>query len=141
MLQATLVSFGITGLFSNATTKSLELTVDATATRHTALAANIANVNTPGYRRVDLSSSFQNNLTQALQDMDAGTRSASASLPQSSIALDQNQNPMRLDENTVDLDKEVTQMMQNSATFEFATRALGRRYSGLVRAITGRSGA
>jgi flagellar basal-body rod protein FlgB len=126
------------GLFSDATLQSAKLVLSGTVARHEALAANIANVNTPGYRRVDLSESFTTQLNQALEHLQR-TRSAPASLPRPEIAPDLTPRPIRFDGNNVSLDHELTQLIENSSLHEFTTELLRRRYSGLRMAITGRS--
>jgi len=45
-------------LFNDPTYAMSKAMLDVTTQKHEALAANIANVNTPGYRRVDVSSTF-----------------------------------------------------------------------------------
>ena len=47
------------GIFSTPALQSLRLTMDEAAIRHQAISSNIANVNTPGYQRMDVSSNFE----------------------------------------------------------------------------------
>lgn len=125
------------GLFSDTTLQSAKLALQASVARHEAIAANVANVNTPGYKRIDLAPAFTQALEQAFVRLDSGQRDAP--LPRAQLAEDPTARPGRYDGNTVDLDRELTTMIENNARHEFAADILRRRYSGLRTAITGRS--
>ena len=61
---------------SYVTSKTL---LDVTAARHQAIAGNLANVHTPGYKRVDVSESFMEKLQSAIGEQDiSGMRRLSA---------------------------------------------------------------
>jgi flagellar basal-body rod protein FlgB len=55
----------IEGLFSGNNYLAAKKLLDAAALRQSALASNIANVETPGYKRVDVDASFETQLVSA----------------------------------------------------------------------------
>ena len=71
--------------------------LDATHLRHEALANNLANVETPGFKRRDLPKSFSVELRRAVDRKDF--RRVKALLPRS--AEDRQAKPVRMDGNTV----------------------------------------
>jgi flagellar basal-body rod protein FlgB len=125
------------GLFISPTLQSLSLTMDDAAVRQQAIASNIANVNTPGYQRVDVSSSFQRAYTDALTQLSQG--GTVDSLPEPSIETAAVQGPARPDGNTVQIEQEMVSLDQNSARYEFAAQMLANHFHGLKTAITGQS--
>jgi flagellar basal-body rod protein FlgB len=127
-------------IFNDRTMDSLKLTINAAAERQKALANNVANINTPGYRRVDLNDQFKRNFADALERLDRGERLQSINPQAPYSTISQSQGMARMDGNTVNLEQEMTEMVKNHADFDFATRMLSMRYSGLKAAITGRSG-
>ena len=55
----------IDGLFNQTNYVAAKKMLDLTALRHEAIASNLAHVETPRYKRLDVSSSFANELQQA----------------------------------------------------------------------------
>jgi len=131
------VNIGIPALFNQPTTKSLELSLNATAARQGAIGNNIANLNTPKYRRVDLSTHFEGQFREAMKSMNGGT--VPTQIPKASITESRFQNPEKLDGNTVNLDQEIVALQENAAMHEFATKMLSKNYNSLNMAITGRT--
>ena len=87
---------------------ALERAIGGAAQRHQALAANLANVNTPGYQRVDVD--FQSALRGALSSDD--TRAA---LERSSFSAQRDANAVaRADGNSVDADAESAKLAANA---------------------------
>jgi len=125
------------GIFANPAIDSLRLAMDDAAIRHQAIASNIANVNTPGYRRMDVSSSFEQAYSDALTRLSNGE--TVSELPEAKIETAAVQGPVRPDGNTVQLEQEMVNMAQNSAKYEFAGQMLAQKYQGLKLAITGQS--
>jgi len=98
---------------------ALERALEGASLRQEALSENIANVNTPGYRRKDVD--FQGVLRAA---MPAG-RDAIASLPfQTTI---DGSSPVRADGNSVDADTEAANLAQNALAYESLAKVLGAR--------------
>jgi flagellar basal-body rod protein FlgB len=142
LLTITTMSIGIEQLFNYPTTVSLKLSLQAAALTHTAIASNIANVNTPGYQRVDVSNSFKSNLDSALHEIDKGQflGQPAPTLPTGEITKASLQNPARYDGNTVNMDQEMTQLIKNDTDFDFSARLLAMKYSAIKAAITGKTG-
>jgi len=110
----------------------LERALDAAALRQRTIAHNIANVNTPGFKRQDVS--FEDKLNQALGlgPLLPLHRSNSRHLPSASLDLTpevtrDNSTSMRTDGNNVDIDREMVHLAQNSLNFNLAARQLNTR--------------
>ena len=94
--------------------------LDAVALRQDAIASNIANLETPGYKRVDLAPSFQSELLRACSSADAQQIAAL----QPSLATDPNAVPQGNDGNTVNLEQELLALNQNSLTHTLETQLI-----------------
>lgn len=127
----------ITGLFQNPTLKSMELALDMRAARHQAIASNIANINTPEYKRVDVSEGFQDAYRNALRSLDEGKLDVSKPAPEIAESLEHGE--VRKDGNNVDMEKEMVLMMSNRTEYEFAAEMLARNFRGIKTAIGGGS--
>jgi flagellar basal-body rod protein FlgB len=106
--------------------------------RHAAIAANIANADTPGYRAVDIS--FGRALEQAslaLATTHPRHLQSARPLPQDQLVL--TGGTIRRDENDVDVDQEMAKLARNQIEYRFLTRALGGRFRKIKEAITGRA--
>jgi flagellar basal-body rod protein FlgB len=125
------------GLFISPALESLRLTMDDAAIRQQAIASNIANVNTPGYQRVDVSDNFQQAYTDALSKLSEGE--SVDDMPEATIQTASVQGPARPDGNTVQLEDEMVGLAQNSARYEFAGQMLAQNFHGIKYAITGQS--
>ena len=90
---------------------SLESAIRGAAARQTALAANVANANTPGYRRQDvdfhgaLAAAMQTGQSHAIENA-AFTASADGSAP------------MQADGNSVDIDVENANLAKNGLEYQ-----------------------
>ena len=120
-------------LFSGTNYQATKQLLDAATLRHEALAANIANVETPGYKRVDLAKEFSQEFTAHLHNGGG----AGAPVPQ--IAEDATASARRKDGNNVQLDKELLAMSKNEAEYETLTEFVSGSIKQLRLAITGRS--
>jgi flagellar basal-body rod protein FlgB len=126
-------------LFNQPTFRTAELALQAAALRHEAIASNVANVNTPGYRRVDLSTPFQAALRQAMEGIERGEQ-ARTLLPQQVLGPDPDAGPGRVDQNNVNMDKEMVALSRNAAEFQLAAQVMNRQFRQIRTAIMGRSG-
>lgn len=109
--------------------------LDATVKRHEAIAANIANAETPHYKRIDLSSSFRSELKNALASQDV----CQLSSLQPQLAVDPKALPVNRDGNTVNLEHELVEMGQNSLQHAVETQLVSSSLLKLRMAITGKS--
>ena len=111
--------------------------MDDAALRQQAISSNIANVNTPGYQRVDVSASFQNAYTNALSELSQGETVSTDDMPAQTIEKAAVQGPAKPDGNTIQIEDEMVGMAQNSAKYEFAGQLLAVNYHQMKFAITG----
>ena len=125
------------GLFITPALQSLRLTMDDAALRQQAISSNIANVNTPGYKRMDVSATFQQAYSEALTSLSNGE--SVNDLPEGSIEAAAVQGPARPDGNTVQIEQEMVGLAQNSARYEFAAQMMGLNFHGIKYAISGQS--
>ncbi len=109
--------------------------LDASVMRQEAIAANIANAETPGYKRVDLAPSFASELRAK---MEAGSFSAGAANLQPALVQDRNARSVRPDGNNVEVERELLEMNRNSVDHQFLTDMVSRNIRQLKLAITGR---
>ena len=109
--------------------------LDATVARHDAIAANIANAETPHYQRVDLAPSFRAELQSAIASQDsARLRSLHPQIVADAKAL-----PANRDGNTVNLEHELLELSQNTFENAVQTRFVTGALAKLRLAITGKS--
>jgi flagellar basal-body rod protein FlgB len=123
----------IEALFNGGNYVGSKQLLDATTLRHEALAANIANIETPGYKRVDLPKNFAEEFAAHLC---AGQTQCS---PQPALVEDTTATSRRLDGNNVELDKELLAMSNNSMQFDTLTEFVSSSLRQLKLAITGRN--
>lgn len=98
-----------------------EKMLDFAALRHKVIANNIANVNTPGFRRSDVE--FAEELGRALQDRGLGGVSGLQ------FKLTQpNETPIRNDDNNVSVDKEMASLAENAIMYQVYAQLLTRRF-------------
>lgn len=124
----------IEGLFNQTNYVATKKMLDATALRHEAIASNLANVETPRYKRVDVAPSFAAELQQAVASKDAG-RVADM---QPQLATDSSATPVRKDGNTVQLESELLKLNQNFLEHQLETQLISGALLKLRLAITGR---
>lgn len=124
----------IDALFSQANYAAAKKLLDATALRHEAIASNLANVENPGYKRLDVNPSFSAELKQALGAQNAGALDAL----QPSLAVDASAVANTKDGNTVQLEKELMNMNQNTIAHALETQLVTGQMLRLRLAITGR---
>ncbi|MBC8094495.1 MAG: flagellar basal body rod protein FlgB [Akkermansiaceae bacterium] len=125
----------IDALFTGSGYLAAKKSLDAVALRHQAIASNIANLETPGYRRVDLAPSFTAELQRACAARDpqqlAGLKPT--------LAIDTNALPNSKDGNTVNFESEMMQLNQNTVTHALETQLISGALMRLRMAITGKS--
>ncbi len=109
--------------------------LDATALRQEAIAANIANAETPGYRRLVINPDFAEQLKANAQ---SGDLARSADL-RPKLVEDSHARTVRPDGNTVEIERELLAMNRNSVEYEFLAEIVSRNIKQLKMAITGRS--
>jgi flagellar basal-body rod protein FlgB len=110
--------------------------LDATVLRHQAIAANVANAETPGYKRIDVAANFSAHLESALKR--GGIAELDAVQPH--LVEDLTAKAMRPDGNNVEIEKELMLLSRNSSDYNFLTQIVSSDIRSLRTAITGRNG-
>ncbi len=108
--------------------------LDASVVRQEAIASNIANTETPGYRRIDLAPDFA---TQLRSRLEAGKTAELASMSPA-LAEDVTARSVRPDGNTVEIERELLEMNRNSVEFDYLAEIVSRNIKQLKIAISGR---
>jgi flagellar basal-body rod protein FlgB len=125
----------INALFVQPGYESAKKMMDVTALRQEAIASNISNLETPNYKRIDLSPSFETELQQAVS---SGNTDQLLSL-NPTLAVDQNAVSQNHDGNTVTLENELLEMNQNTMAHALETQLVTGEMLKLRMAITGHS--
>jgi len=110
--------------------------LDATALRHEAIAMNIANAETPGFRRLDVSPDFEKQLRSRVAAGDLG--GAAGATLQPKLIEDPNARSLTPNGNTVEIERELLAMNRNAVEFEYLTEMVSGNLKQLKLAITGR---
>lgn len=110
--------------------------MDATALRSEAIASNIANAETPGYRRLDVGTDFADQLKARMRAGDFARESSSL---RPTLVQDPHARSVRPDGNSVEIEKELLAMNRNSVEHEFLADVISGNIKQLKMAITGRS--
>ncbi|MCE5198752.1 MAG: flagellar basal body rod protein FlgB [Armatimonadota bacterium] len=118
--------------FTDTASTVLSKTLDAAAARQKAIANNIANVETPGYKRKYVT--FETELRQALDLQGHSRREAMQKL----TPLQQTDvvSPSRPDGNNVNIDAEISDLAKTTLTNKAATTLLEGKIAMLQTAIT-----
>lgn len=109
--------------------------LDAAVLRQEAIATNVANAETPGFRRLDLAPDFATQLKSRMASGDLG-RTADTIRPQ--LAEDLTARSVRPDGNTVEIERELIAMNRNSVEHQFLSDVVSTNLKQLRMAITGR---
>jgi flagellar basal-body rod protein FlgB len=118
--------------FSDITTMALAKTLDGVAMRHRVIANNIANVETPGFTRSDVS--FEDSLRQAIDSSaDMAEGEINSISPE---AVPDATSPARPDGNNVTIDREMADLTKNSLSYEALTQLYNLKGSMIRQAIT-----
>lgn len=124
----------IEALFNQPNYLAAKKTLDAVVLRQEAIANNIANLETPGYKRVDLAPSFETQLEQACNSGDSGEINSL----KPTLAVDTTAVASSRDGNTVHLQSELIKMDENAVAHSLETQLIGGMLERLQMAITGK---
>jgi len=113
-------------IISDLTTRTLAQALRGLEAQQEAHQQNIANVETPGYlaRRVD----FEHSLRRAME---------TGRPERADLSMTNTVDPTRIDGNNVRLDRELTDLAQNSLRQQLVTEAINHQYR-LIRTAIGR---
>ena len=124
----------IDALFTDSDYVAAKKMLDVSLLRHQAIASNLANVETPNYKRLDVSPSFEAQLRQAV----AGQDSAEIASLQPALAVDTGAISGRSDGNTVQLETEMLKLNTNTVENTLETQLVSGSLARLRLAITGK---
>jgi flagellar basal-body rod protein FlgB len=117
--------------------------LDVASLRHRVIAQNIANVNTPGYRR--LAVEFEGDFARALAASrpsghagPSGHGGRSDAVPHVEPRVVVEDGPERVDGNTVDIDREVNDLGNNTQLYSAALQIITHQVASRRAAIAGR---
>jgi flagellar basal-body rod protein FlgB len=125
----------IDALFTNTDYVAAKKMLDVSLLRHQAIASNLANIETPNYKRLDVSPTFEAQLSQAV----ASQNPASISSLQPELAVDTAAISGRSDGNTVLLETEMLKLNENTVENSVETQLVNSSLGRLRMAVTGRS--
>lgn len=125
----------IDALFSQPNYVAAKKALDGIALRQQAIASNLANLETPGYKRLDLAPSFQAELNRAAASQDP---LQIASL-RPTLAPDANAVASGRDGNSVNLEQEMLAQSQNALAHAVETQLLTGSLMKLKLAISGKA--
>ena len=122
------------GLVSQSNHIATKKKMDATTLRQEAIASNIGNVQTPGYKRIDVANDFKDAFAKALNG--GGTEALKQLAP--GIEVDSDATERDETGNTVDLEKEILHLSENQIAHHLEVKIVTGTLSKLRLAITGR---
>ena len=123
----------IDALFNQPDYLAAKKELDAISLREQAIASNIANLETPGYKRLDVAPSFDAELQRACA---SGNPQQIAAL-QPQLQVDPNAVASSPDGNTVNLEQELLAMNQNTLAHALETQFVSDSLYRIKMAITG----
>jgi flagellar basal-body rod protein FlgB len=124
----------IDALFTDSDYVTAKKMLDVSLLRHEAIASNLANLETPNYKRLDVAPSFESQLRQAV----ANGNAEDISNLQPQLAVDATAITGRSDGNTVQLETEMVKLDQNTVENTLETQLVTEKLARLRLAITGK---
>lgn len=114
------------------TFKALDLALGAAGKRQEVLANNLANVNTPGYKRLDVE--FDGVLSKAVDAANAGDSTSLDAL--SPTVTTDDAVSVRADGNSVDVDQEMAYLAENNIRYNALVQLAQKKLDGLKYVIS-----
>lgn len=132
------------GIFSQ-TVSILEKALDLRSKKHNVIASNIANMDTPDYKAFDLiiekelqKVTGKGNSISLNKTNKAHMQSQRSKAGGVSVVIDDTQElSLRGDGNTVDIDKQMGNMAENTLMYKAAAQMIHKKFQGLKSAIQG----
>lgn len=124
-------------------TKTLEKALDASWLRNEAISQNIANVDTPGYKKKTVS--FEEHLNQYTDNSVKGIRTDNRHIPigennvydiEIKVSEDNKSLSMRLDGNNVDIDSEMSELAKNNLKYNTLIQSMNTQFKRLKSVIS-----
>lgn len=132
-------------LFRRTSIPLLEKSLNAASWRQKVIATNIANISTPGYKKLRVS--FEEDLRRALEEkrikgsitdpkhIPLGAKRV-ADVEPKIITVEDNSSSSGV--NNVDIDQEMAELVKNQLRYEFAANLIARNFKLLKESIRGR---
>ena len=126
-------------LFSSGSIPVLEQALAFHEARHTLIARNVANASTPNYRPVDLDEgAFQQSLKKALSERET-LYPREFRMKEGFRPVGIREGQVRHDGNSVNMEREMSRMADNTIAYERASQMLASSFRVLEMAIRGRA--
>lgn len=109
----------------------LEKMLDVSAIKHKVIANNIANINTPGYKRMEVS--FADQLEKVIKN--TSMNKFDTLQPKVVIAEKDRNETVRNDGNNVDMDKEISSLLKNTLSYNTYSQLLAKKMELVKSAI------
>lgn len=109
----------------------LEKMLDVSAIKHKVIANNIANINTPGYKRMEVS--FADQLEKVVKN--TSMNKFDTLQPKIVIAEKGGDETVRNDGNNVDMDKEISALMKNTLSYSVFSQLFAKKMELVKTAI------
>ena len=131
-------------IFDSAPINLLEKALAGSSLRHKVISDNIANINTPGYKRKEVS--FEEELVAAAEAGDArrgmtrthpGHLLPATNLPEPNRIRTIDHTSLRTDGNNVDIDAEMAAMTKNQIFYNTVAQRISGYYTNIKSAIKG----
>jgi len=126
----------IEGLFQGSNYATSKALLDMTAARHEVLAGNIANVHTPGYKRIDVTETFMDQLKTAIAKQDVPEL---LDFKKIDLAEAHGFEAQDSSGNNVNLEQEMMFLSENSFAYQMNAQLVSSSLRRLETAITGRT--
>ncbi len=114
------------GIVNDVTSQLLVKVLNAASLRQRVISNNIANINTPGFKRSYVT--FEEQLQQVLAAGDGKNLETELDKVEPGIRRDTGSS-MRKDGNNVDMDQEMTNLAMNSINFNTAVQQLNKKFA------------
>ncbi len=136
------LSVKIQGFFMSTNIRLLENLLDYTSTKNKVISKNISNIGTEGYSRedVEFKAILNENLSNQIKTTNSKHFGANNFIQDSefNVVNDENQEVFS-GINNVDIDKEMSELAENSLSFKFASKRIGDYFKIIQEVIKGGS--
>jgi flagellar basal-body rod protein FlgB len=131
-------------LFGTDSMIALDKGLDAMALRQQVIANNVANINTPGFKKQDVS--FEDSLASAMEsklssnNFKAKSGEFSSVNPLSDVEIKVSTvkgTSMRYDGNNVDIDEEMSKLAETNIRYQAMSKLMSEKFGGLKTVING----
>lgn len=111
--------------------EQLPALMDVAQLRQRVISQNLANVNTPGYKRLDVE--FEETLARVLEQQDSVGKSGVSNV--AAKIVEDTSTSVRADGNNVDVDRELGQLNKNAMLFQMYSQLMRSQFDAMRRAI------